>query len=320
MADLQALQRENAKLQKSFKELELTVQQIESQKLSFGSNGVGPPQWNSNSQSHITNVKYLKDSFLKIKRAAVIDGKTIRAQEIAIDQEKQLRQTIRKELVAIKGRIKKYIEHNNQNKGNNNNSNANENKEAIEQLAYFRKTCRERLLLVRSEINAMAANQEAAFVSKKEAKNVRVTYWNGRGLAEPTRLMLSAGNIKFTDRFMSKASDLEAVRKEHNLFYQQLPLVEIDNMELVQSGAQMRYIARRCGMYGDSDSERYIIDVIYEGTRDARGPLTRYWSRGVGMKETKEAVCLFLFLYIFVFKIDCARIMRPYFVLCDGCD
>ena len=34
-----------------------------------------------------------------------------------------------------------------------------------------------------------------------------------------------------------------------------------------------RYIARRCGMYGDSDQERYLIDLIHEGSKDARSIL-----------------------------------------------
>ena len=316
MSDLQALHRETVKLQKSFKELEATVQQLESQRLSFGSDSssisssINTSQWNSNSQSHVSNVQYLKDSFLQIKQAAIMDEKTIATQEIVLDQEKQLRQSIKKQLVEIKGRIEKYIEHNRNSEKKENND------EGVEQqLRYFRQNCREQLLVLKNEINAMKLqeNKDAAVKGNgingsngSNGINVRVTYWNGRGLAEPTRLLLSAGNIKFRDRFMIKPSDLEDVRRENNLLYNQLPLVEIDNMELVQSGAQIRYIARRCGMYGDSDSERYIIDLIYEGTKDARSPFGQYWTGDATAEETKEAVCLFLYAYVCL--LICARI------------
>jgi len=64
---------------------------------------------------------------------------------------------------------------------------------------------------------------------------------------------------------------MNALRKKNLLFYEQLPLIEIDGLNLVQSGAAMRYIGRKYNMYGMNDEERYIIDLIYEGARDSRG-------------------------------------------------
>jgi len=65
---------------------------------------------------------------------------------------------------------------------------------------------------------------------------------------------------------------MELLKNSKSLFYDQIPLIEIDGLNLAQSGAAMRYIGRKYNMYGINDQERYMIDLIYEGTRDARGP------------------------------------------------
>jgi len=39
------------------------------------------------------------------------------------------------------------------------------------------------------------------------------------------------------------------------LLFQQVPLLRIDGMNLVQSGAIARYLARKAHLYGDTDIE-----------------------------------------------------------------
>ena len=56
----------------------------------------------------------------------------------------------------------------------------------------------------------------------------------------------------------------------------QLPLIEIDGLCLVQTGAQFRYIADKYKLRGSSLKESYIVDLVYESTKDARGCLNTY--------------------------------------------
>ena len=53
-------------------------------------------------------------------------------------------------------------------------------------------------------------------------------------------------------------------------------MVEIDGLNLVQSGAQFRYIADKYKLRGSSLKESYIVDLVYESTKDARYPLQSY--------------------------------------------
>jgi len=111
-------------------------------------------------------------------------------------------------------------------------------------------------------------------VNKNEV--VRITYVQGRGLCEPIRFLLYYCGVTIQEVFLTKKEELQALNNGNQLFYQQLPLIEMDGKKLVQSGATMRYIARKYNMYGVNDKERYIIDLIYEGTRDARTPLSAF--------------------------------------------
>jgi len=71
---------------------------------------------------------------------------------------------------------------------------------------------------------------------------------------------------------------MEDLRKAGCLQFEQVPLVQIDGLNLIQSGAIVRYLGNRFGLYGDDDDfqQKYNIDSIYESTKDARTPLLGY--------------------------------------------
>ena len=113
--------------------------------------------------------------------------------------------------------------------------------------------------------------------NEEQTVEIKYHYFNGRGYSEPSRVLLSALGLKFTQRFLKEPDELDELRSNGSLVYNQLPLVEFDGKKFVQQGAIIRYIARKYNVYGCNDDERYIIDVVYEGTRDAREPLTNYY-------------------------------------------
>jgi len=49
------------------------------------------------------------------------------------------------------------------------------------------------------------------------------------------------------------------------LLFQQVPLLRIDGMNLVQSGAIARYLARKTNLYGDTDVEaaKYVSHPVF---------------------------------------------------------
>ena len=54
-----------------------------------------------------------------------------------------------------------------------------------------------------------------------------------------------------------------------------------DDLELPQSGAIMRYLARKYDLYGSNPKEAALIDMVYDGTVDQRDKLLRVvWTKG----------------------------------------
>ncbi|XP_067675778.1 glutathione S-transferase 3-like [Haliotis asinina] len=97
---------------------------------------------------------------------------------------------------------------------------------------------------------------------------VRLTYFDGRGLGEIVRFTLAACGIEFTETLLEERQEFEKLLEEGKLVFRQVPLLEIDGLELVQRGAIVRYVAKKGGLYGNSIEETSKIDMFYEGTRD----------------------------------------------------
>ncbi|KAK6169522.1 hypothetical protein SNE40_020562 [Patella caerulea] len=121
---------------------------------------------------------------------------------------------------------------------------------------------------------------------------VKLVYFNGRGKAELIRLALAYIGLEFEDVYLKEKSEVEKLRSDGHLLFQQLPLLEIDGKRIVQSGAILRYLARRGGIYGNSNDESTRIDELFEGTRDFYGPLLGMVFRPEEdvLKDAKEKV------------------------------
>jgi len=79
---------------------------------------------------------------------------------------------------------------------------------------------------------------------------ITVNYWNGRGLAEPARMMMAMSGLDFKDnRCSAPAENLEC-----NLG--RMPTVQVANQGSIgQSVAQYFYVASTCGLLGASPFE-----------------------------------------------------------------
>eukprot|EP00656_Telonema_subtile_P026636 TRINITY_DN2861_c0_g1_i4.p1 TRINITY_DN2861_c0_g1~~TRINITY_DN2861_c0_g1_i4.p1 ORF type:complete len:244 (+),score=66.30 TRINITY_DN2861_c0_g1_i4:129-860(+) len=98
-----------------------------------------------------------------------------------------------------------------------------------------------------------------------------LTYFAGWGLAEQTRWVLAAADIDFTQTAFSTHEQFTALQDSGKLLFRQLPLLEIDGLNLVQSQAMVRYVSRRSGLDGSTPAEAALVDMICEGIRDCRG-------------------------------------------------
>ena len=100
----------------------------------------------------------------------------------------------------------------------------------------------------------------------------RLTYFAGWGLAEQARWMLAATQVEHTQVVLQTHAAFDALRQEPGkLLFRQIPLLELDGLQLVQSQAIVRYVGRRGGLQGRDAAEEAKVDMVSEGIRDCRG-------------------------------------------------
>jgi len=96
----------------------------------------------------------------------------------------------------------------------------------------------------------------------------KLHYFKGRGRAETTRWMLAVNQIAFENVPIETPEALAALRASGKLPFDQMPLLEINGLNLSQSGAMIRYLARLGGFYGENDTEAVWCDMIAGASAD----------------------------------------------------
>jgi glutathione S-transferase len=91
-------------------------------------------------------------------------------------------------------------------------------------------------------------------------------YFDGRGRGELIRLVLTAAGIEYTEKHITTREEFLALYPD--LMFHQLPLLKIDGLNLIQSSATARYIARKGNLFGTKEPDISRIDMVYEGSRD----------------------------------------------------
>jgi glutathione S-transferase len=91
-------------------------------------------------------------------------------------------------------------------------------------------------------------------------------YFAGRGIADQIRWMLAATNVTFVQKTVETRQRFLKMA-ERQLPFGQLPLLQIDGLELVQSQSIVRYLARRGHLVGQNLSEETKCDMIAECIR-----------------------------------------------------
>jgi glutathione S-transferase len=94
-----------------------------------------------------------------------------------------------------------------------------------------------------------------------------LVYFNGRGRAEIIRLTLAAAGIEFNEVHLPSKEFFQSLLPD--LLFKQVPMLRMDGMNIVQTAAIVRYIARKANLLGDIDPHIVRVDELFEGTRDA---------------------------------------------------
>ena len=113
-------------------------------------------------------------------------------------------------------------------------------------------------------------------------KNImKLTYFNGKGIAETTRILLAAADVKYEDfRYPLKINDwatydftrdeFDKDKAEGKLWksMDKVPFLEVNGKTIAQSKAIERYVAHKYGFMGESLEEAALIDSYCEFLRD----------------------------------------------------
>ena len=127
-------------------------------------------------------------------------------------------------------------------------------------------------------------------------------YFNIRGRGEPIRMAMADAGIEFEDATFAfdewgkeSAYGLKANwTKEGRLAFGQVPLLEIDGLQLVQSHTILRYLGRKLKWYTGDKATLAKIDMISEGVEDVTRMLgaIRYMN-ATAMEKHEAAVKYF---------------------------
>nr|QUF59419.1 glutathione S-transferase GSTS12/13-4 [Brachionus angularis] len=95
--------------------------------------------------------------------------------------------------------------------------------------------------------------------------NYKLTYFNGRGRAEITRLIFAFAGIKFED---VRIEEDDWPNKKDETPLGQLPYLTVDGLHLPQSLAIARLVAKRYNLAGNSDLEQAKVDAVVDTLND----------------------------------------------------
>ena len=99
-------------------------------------------------------------------------------------------------------------------------------------------------------------------------KIAKLHYFPGRGRAESTRWMLAINNIEFENISIKTPEMLLSLRATNKLPFDQMPLLEIDGINLSQSSAVVRFLAQLGGLYGTNEEDALWCDMIAGAVSD----------------------------------------------------
>nr|UOU03302.1 glutathione S-transferase sigma 12/13-2 [Brachionus rubens] len=119
----------------------------------------------------------------------------------------------------------------------------------------------------------------------------KLTYFNGRGRAELTRLIFTAAGAQFEDHRIEFSSWPAIGKADAPLG--QLPYLTVDGVKIPQSVAFARLIAKRFKMAGSDDLEQAKVDAVVDSVTDLQNA---YYLKVFRAKDDERAAVVDKFL------------------------
>jgi len=110
------------------------------------------------------------------------------------------------------------------------------------------------------------------------APQYKLTYFDLRARAEPTRLVFAYAGVDYEDVRISwenKAEDWNPIKNSAKYPFGQLPILEVEGVTLCQSMAMFRFVAKRHGLVPSNDLQQAVADMFSEGVYDLENEIIR---------------------------------------------
>uniref|UniRef100_A0A7S0VAS2 Glutathione transferase n=1 Tax=Hemiselmis tepida TaxID=464990 RepID=A0A7S0VAS2_9CRYP len=143
---------------------------------------------------------------------------------------------------------------------------------------------------------------------------LKLSYFNLRGLAETSRMMLAISGTEYEDNrypidvangFAKPEMEADKAKGVLDMNMGRLPILSVGGVEIGQSKCIERYLAKKFGMVGDNDVQAGQVDTIVEhvgdikqaynkakGEADKDAAVAKWFSEGLKEWLTKLEACV----------------------------
>jgi glutathione S-transferase len=97
--------------------------------------------------------------------------------------------------------------------------------------------------------------------------STKLYYFDIFGRAEAIRMLLAHAKHEFEDVRINK-DQLQELKNEGKLEFGQVPMLEHNGKNLVQSWAILRYLGKVLGYYPETSEEAWAVDSIVDAAED----------------------------------------------------
>ncbi len=156
----------------------------------------------------------------------------------------------------------------------------------------------------------MGANKSVQKQPPSADHDATLYYFGGRGLADQLRWLMAFSGVSWVQREVDTREKFSRLVDSRQLAFAQLPLLQIDGMELVQSQAIVRYLAQRGNLLAGNSKDQVKCDMLAESLRDLLDvitslPFDRYYDEQTPGRAPKEGR---LYLAIKLFMTHAMRL------------
>lgn len=101
----------------------------------------------------------------------------------------------------------------------------------------------------------------------------KLIYWDERGMGDTVRFLLEFCMIPYEEENVTSAEQFQQFKESGRAPFDQVPVLEMDGLQLGQTAAILRYIAAKKNILGTTPREQWAADAAAAACADHRMPL-----------------------------------------------